>query len=89
MLAGQVGVVGHIQIGKDVKIGAKSGVHTSIQEGRVVSGIPAMPYETFLKTMAALKHLPKIRERLRRLEKEVKALAAAVRSEDEKKGGGD
>ena len=79
MLAGQVGVVGHIQIGKDVKIGAKSGVHSSILEGRVVSGIPAMPYENFLKTMATLKHLPKMRERLRRLEKEVQALETAVR----------
>lgn len=80
MLAGQVGVVGHVRIGEDVKIGAKSGVHTSILAGRVVSGIPAMPYETFLKTMASLKHLPKIRERLRRLEKEVRALGGNVPS---------
>jgi UDP-3-O-[3-hydroxymyristoyl] glucosamine N-acyltransferase len=79
MLGGQVGVVGHVQIGKDVKIGAKSGVHSSILAGRVVSGIPAMPYENFLKTMAVLKHLPKMRERLRKLEKEVQALEAAVR----------
>jgi UDP-3-O-[3-hydroxymyristoyl] glucosamine N-acyltransferase len=79
MLAGQVGVVGHIQIGDDVKIGAKSGVHSSVLEGRIVSGIPAMPYENYLKTMAALKHLPKMRERLRRLEKEVLALEALAR----------
>lgn len=79
VLAGQVGVVGHIRIGKDVRIGAKSGVHSSILEGRIVSGIPAMPYENFLKTMAALKHLPKMRERLRKLEKVVETLAAATR----------
>jgi len=78
MLGGQVGVTGHIQVGEDVKIGAKSGVHSSIQKGRVVSGIPAMPYENFLKTMAALKHLPKMRENLRKLAKKVEALEAAV-----------
>jgi UDP-3-O-[3-hydroxymyristoyl] glucosamine N-acyltransferase len=72
-------VVGHIRIGKDVKIGAKSGVHSSILDGRIVSGIPTMPYETFLKTMAALKHLPKIREKVRKLEKEVQSLAEAAR----------
>lgn len=74
VLAGQVGVVGHIRIGKDVKIGAKSGVHSSIRDGRIVSGIPTMPYEDYLKTMASLKYLPRIRERLRRLEKQVQAL---------------
>jgi UDP-3-O-[3-hydroxymyristoyl] glucosamine N-acyltransferase len=78
VLAGQVGVVGHVRIGKDVKIGAKSGVHTSILDGRVVSGIPAMQYETFLKTMAALKHLPKMRERLRKLEKALREMQAEI-----------
>ncbi len=74
ILAGQVGVAGHLRIGKEVQIGAKSGVHSSILDGRVVSGIPTMPYETFLKTMATLKHLPKMREKLRKLEKQVAAL---------------
>ncbi len=79
VLAGQVGVVGHIRIGKDVQIGAKSGVHSSILDGRIVSGIPALPYENFLKVMATLKYLPKMREKLRRLEKQVQVLAAAGR----------
>jgi UDP-3-O-[3-hydroxymyristoyl] glucosamine N-acyltransferase len=93
VLAGQVGVVGHIQIGKDVKIGAKSGVHSSIPDGRVVFGFPAMPYENSLKTMAALKHLPRLREKLRRLEKEVQALKeatcpeASLSQEDNDEGG--
>jgi UDP-3-O-[3-hydroxymyristoyl] glucosamine N-acyltransferase len=78
VLAGQVGVAGHLRIGKDVKIGAKSGVHSSILDNRVVSGIPTMPYEDFLKTMAVLKHLPKMRERLRRLERQVQALTTAA-----------
>lgn len=87
VLAGQVGVVGHIRIGKDVKIGAKSGVHTSILDGRIVSGIPTMPYGEFLKTMAALKYLPKMRERLRRLEKQVQALTGTAGPEEPTTGG--
>ncbi len=74
VLAGQVGVVGHVRIGRDVKVGAKSGIHSPIPDGKVVSGIPGMPYERFLKTMAVFKHLPEIREKVRRLEREMEAL---------------
>ncbi len=76
VIGGQVGIVGHVQIGHDVKIGAKSGVHTSIQDGQVVAGIPSMPYGHFLKTISVFKHLPQIRARLKKLEKEVQTLAA-------------
>lgn len=75
-LGGQVGVVGHVRIGKDVQIGAKSGVHGSIPDGEIVSGIPTMPYGQFLKTMAAFKRLPQLRERVLRMEKELAALRA-------------
>jgi UDP-3-O-[3-hydroxymyristoyl] glucosamine N-acyltransferase len=78
VLGGQVGVAGHVQIGRDVKIGAKSGVHASISDGSIVaSGIPTMPYEVYLKAMAVLKQLPRMREKVRKLEKEVQTLAAA------------
>ena len=74
VLGGQVGVVGHRHLGKDIKVGAKSGIHTNIADGRVVAGIPAMPYEDFLKTMAIFKNLPRLREKIRALEKEIRAL---------------
>lgn len=87
VLAGQVGVVGHIRIGKDVRIGAKSGVHSSILDGRVVAGIPPLPYENFLKVMATLKYLPKMREKLRRLEKQMQVLTEAGCCAGPSKGG--
>jgi len=87
-LGGQVGVAGHVRIGRDVKIGAKSGVHTSISDGNIVaSGIPAMSYEVYLKSMAVLKQLPRMREKMRKLEKEVQALTAAGRSAGSAEGG--
>ena len=74
MLGGQVGVVGHRRLGDDVRVGAKSGIHTNIPDGHVVAGIPAMPYQEFLKTIAIFKNLPRIRERIRKLEKEIRVL---------------
>ncbi|MEW6443373.1 MAG: UDP-3-O-(3-hydroxymyristoyl)glucosamine N-acyltransferase [bacterium] len=78
VLAGQVGAVGHIRIGNDVKVGAKSGIHASIRDGEVVSGIPTMPYEHFLKTIAAFKRLPQLRERVFKLESEIRALRSCL-----------
>jgi UDP-3-O-[3-hydroxymyristoyl] glucosamine N-acyltransferase len=90
VLGGQVGVAGHVRIGRDVKIGAKSGVHASISDSSIVaSGIPAMPYEVYLKAMAVLKQLPRMREKVRKLEKEVQALAAAGRQGRSEEGGND
>ncbi len=77
-LGGQVGVVGHVRIGKDVQIGAKSGVHGSIPDGEIVSGIPTMPYGQFLKTMAAFKRLPQLREKVLRMEKDLAAMRAVL-----------
>jgi UDP-3-O-[3-hydroxymyristoyl] glucosamine N-acyltransferase len=74
VLGGQVGVVGHRRLGKDIKVGAKSGIHTDIADGQVVAGIPAMAYEHFLKTIATFKNLPRLREKVRELEKEITLL---------------
>ncbi len=78
MLGGQVGIVGHRRIGRDVKIGAKSGVHTDIADGQTVGGIPAMPYHDFLKTIAVFKVLPRLRQRVQELEKELEVLKGLV-----------
>ena len=85
-LGGQVGVVGHVQIGSGVQIGAKSGVHSAIADGEIVGGIPAMPYHQFMKTMAVFKTLPQMRERIRRLEREIQNLREGL--EEAEKGEG-
>lgn len=86
VIGGQVGVVGHIRIGKDVKIGAKSGIHSPIKDGKVIAGIPGMDYPNFLRTIAIFKNLPKMREKLLALEKEVAALKGGSEAEEEKGG---
>ncbi|HDD35463.1 MAG TPA: UDP-3-O-(3-hydroxymyristoyl)glucosamine N-acyltransferase [Candidatus Desulfofervidus auxilii] len=79
-LAGQVGVVGHIEIGDGVTIGAKSGVPKSVSAGQTVaSGVPAMPYQTYLRTMLLLPRLPEFTSRLKKLEKELTILKNKIK----------
>ena len=42
VIGGQVGIAGHITIGKNVKIAAKSGVTKNILDNSVVAGFPAV-----------------------------------------------
>ena len=42
MIAGQVGIVGHLVIGDNVKIGAQSGIEHSIKDGEMYLGTPAL-----------------------------------------------
>lgn len=76
ILAGQVGVVGHITIGDRAIIGSKSGVAKSIPAGDVVSGIPTMPHQTFLRTRFLIERLPEMAKQVRSLEERVRLLEA-------------
>ncbi len=83
VLAGQVGVVGHIQIGNYVQVGAKTGVPKSLPEGaRVASGVPAMPYQTYLRTVSLLPKLPELWQRIRNLEKELEDIKQRQDNQD-------
>ena len=41
-MGGQSGIAGHLIIGKNVKIAAKSGVTKNLNDNAVVSGFPAI-----------------------------------------------
>jgi UDP-3-O-[3-hydroxymyristoyl] glucosamine N-acyltransferase len=81
VLAGQVGVVGHIEIGDGVRVGAQSGVGHSVKAGEDVSGSPVMPHKEWLKMIATLKRLPQLREELIQLKRKVQDLEKATRKE--------
>jgi UDP-3-O-[3-hydroxymyristoyl] glucosamine N-acyltransferase len=55
VLAGQVGLAGHLRIGKGSRIGAKSGVITDVPPRSDMIGIPAQPAKTFWKEVAILR----------------------------------
>ena len=80
-LAGQVGVAGHITIGDNVTVGAQSGVAKSIPAGETMSGTPAMPHNTWLRSSVMIPRLPAMGREIKELEKRVVRL--------EKERGGD
>lgn len=76
-LAGQVGIVGHIQLADDVIIMAQSGVGRTIEQPGVYSGSPSRDHRSQLRINAALNDLVAMRRQivelqasLERLEKE-------------------
>jgi len=73
-MAGQAGIVGHATIGDNATIGAKAGVKNDVEAGTTVLGAPAVPITEAKRQMLMVQQLPKMRERLRALEAEVKAL---------------
>jgi UDP-3-O-[3-hydroxymyristoyl] glucosamine N-acyltransferase len=76
-LAGQVGVAGHLTIGDGVIATAQTGIPSSIEDGKIVSGYPAIDNRAWLKSSAVFAKLPELQRRVRDLEARLaEALAA-------------
>ena len=69
-LAGQVGVVGHIEIGPKSVVAAKAGVLNNIDGGKQYMGFPAIPDREAKRQIIALKKLPELIKRIKKLEQE-------------------
>lgn len=76
-LAGQVGVVGHIQTVDDVIVLAQSGVSKSITAPGLFLGSPAKHHRTALRIEAALRNLPDLIQELETLRRQVDELKKA------------
>ena len=59
IVAGQAGLNGHVHIGKGARIAAQAGVISDVPAGAVFGGMPAMPHQTWLRQVAAVKRLVK------------------------------
>ena len=74
MLAGQVGIAGHLTIANYTGIGAQSGISKSItEEGLKLMGSPSVEVGSFYKSYAVFKKLPDILYRLKELENKIQA----------------
>ena len=71
MIAGQVGLAGHLKIGNQVTVAAKSGVMHDIPDGGKWMGIPAQPDKQTKRQMIAIQHLPDILRRVAELERKL------------------
>lgn len=67
MLAGQVGVAGHLTIGARAIITAQSGVLKSVPAGETWGGFPSRSQRETLRGYAAVNKLPDLMKRLERL----------------------
>ncbi len=77
-VAGQVGVVGHVEIGDEAVVGAQAGVSKSVPAKAVVWGCPAEPLDKFKELHAYRGRLPKLVERVKKLEAELAELRALL-----------
>jgi UDP-3-O-[3-hydroxymyristoyl] glucosamine N-acyltransferase len=74
IMGGQVGVADHIRIADGVMIAAKSGVTGSIKTRMIVAGIPDQEIGAWRRSMVLLRNLGGWKEKLREIEKKIKAL---------------
>jgi UDP-3-O-[3-hydroxymyristoyl] glucosamine N-acyltransferase len=84
-LAGQAGIVGHLSIGDNATVGAQAGVKNDVQPGVTVLGTPAVLIAEAKKQMLIVQRLPEMRQQIKNLEAEVKALRQVLDGETEKR----
>ncbi|MEA2068466.1 MAG: UDP-3-O-(3-hydroxymyristoyl)glucosamine N-acyltransferase, partial [Verrucomicrobiota bacterium] len=74
IMAGQSGLAGHLQVGDGAIIGAQAGVMKDVPAKDFVIGSPAMPHLQFKKIVANTILLPKLKDRLKKLEERIERL---------------
>ncbi len=74
ILAGQVGIAGHLKVGDDVLITAKSATSHDVENGKILSGIPAFENREWLRSTAAYRRLGEMAKTIRDLTKRLTAL---------------
>lgn len=73
MVGGQAGITGHLKIANGVKVQAQAAVIRDIdEEGKGVSGTPAIDAREHYRIIAAMKQLPELLKRIKELEKQLK-----------------
>jgi UDP-3-O-[3-hydroxymyristoyl] glucosamine N-acyltransferase len=76
VLAGQVGVGGHIMIGKGAKAGGGAAVAADVPAGTYVNGYPAIPFMLERRIAVLRRRLPDLFHRVDALEAQIRAGAA-------------
>lgn len=70
VVAAQAGVAGHVKIGDGAVLTARTGVTASIEGAQTYSGMPARPLKEQQRVKAQIRRLPKLVERVKKLEAE-------------------
>jgi UDP-3-O-[3-hydroxymyristoyl] glucosamine N-acyltransferase len=76
MFGGQVGVGGHLTIGRGAIAIGQSGVTNSLEAGVMVAGYPAIDAHEWRKASVVFRRLPELKKRIEALETRLARLAA-------------
>ena len=68
-VGGQAGFAGHLEIGDMVRVAAQSGVPNDVPSGKTIGGYPAVDIGLWRRQSAALRSLPELGHRVRKLER--------------------
>ena len=79
-LAGQAGIVGHIEIGDRVIVTAKSGASKDVPPDSVLFGMIGEPIQQARANLVNVRRLPKLLEKVKRMETELAELRALIRA---------
>lgn len=72
MVGGQAGIMGHIEVGDDVVVSARSFMSKSTSDkGVFTSAIPSQPHQEWMRNAVHLRHLNEMADRIRALEKKI------------------
>lgn len=82
ILAGQVGIAGHLKVGDDAVVTAKSATSHDVENGKIISGIPAFDNRDWLRSTAAYRRLGDMAKTIRDLEKKLAKLTEKNSSND-------
>jgi UDP-3-O-[3-hydroxymyristoyl] glucosamine N-acyltransferase len=74
VLGGQTAVRDHIKMGDGAMAAACSAVAEDVDPKQIVSGTPALPHRQSLREQGALRHLPELRNHVRKLQEELDAI---------------
>ena len=70
MAGGQAGIRDHVKVGDGVVLATRVGVYRDVPDGAIMAGsVPAMPHKLFLRVQTAMKKLPELLDRIRKLER--------------------
>jgi len=81
VVAGQVGTNQHTNIGDGATLTGRTAVTKNVKAGAVMAGMPAQDYNAWRRSQVLYSKLPKMADRLKRLEKIVEEFIAGLRKD--------
>lgn len=74
VLGGKAGVADHVKIGSDVLVAAASAVASNVKGRSIVMGVPAVPRDEAIRSVMALRRLPRMMETVTALKKRLSSM---------------